>query len=240
MKCWSQGELDKCRKQVAFLLDQGWIGSAEAYAGWQLAEHGQTRRRSRRAQSSHAVRVDNRAGPGRGPALAPTGRAPTEWFAEAQRPPSVVRRRARVPRGAGMGDPLRDLSSDGLLGGLFALRFAPSGWLGSPAPGRSDRFRRAGPGPRDRGCRRMVESEFPASADAHPCGPISLSRRPVSSHSISPGHPRIQKLHSRALISPNPSLHAKFQVPCVVKQDTATRIRSKFVPPTPSISESAV
>ena len=25
MKRWSQGELDECRKQVAFLLDQGWI-----------------------------------------------------------------------------------------------------------------------------------------------------------------------------------------------------------------------
>ena len=25
MKRWSQGELDDCRKQVAFLLNQGWI-----------------------------------------------------------------------------------------------------------------------------------------------------------------------------------------------------------------------
>ena len=25
IKRWSQGELDECRKQVAFLLDQGWI-----------------------------------------------------------------------------------------------------------------------------------------------------------------------------------------------------------------------
>jgi hypothetical protein len=25
MKRWSKGELDECRKQVAFLLDQGWI-----------------------------------------------------------------------------------------------------------------------------------------------------------------------------------------------------------------------
>ena len=26
MKRWSQGEFDVCRKQVAFLLDQGWPG----------------------------------------------------------------------------------------------------------------------------------------------------------------------------------------------------------------------
>ena len=28
MKRWSQGELEKCRKQVAFLLEQGWIVSS--------------------------------------------------------------------------------------------------------------------------------------------------------------------------------------------------------------------
>ena len=30
MKRWSQGELDECRKQVAFLLDQGWIVPSRA------------------------------------------------------------------------------------------------------------------------------------------------------------------------------------------------------------------
>ena len=30
MKRWSQGELDECRKQVAFLLDQGWIVPSSA------------------------------------------------------------------------------------------------------------------------------------------------------------------------------------------------------------------
>jgi hypothetical protein len=30
MKRWSQGELDKCSKQVAFLLDQGWIVPSSA------------------------------------------------------------------------------------------------------------------------------------------------------------------------------------------------------------------
>ena len=29
-KRWSQGELDECRKQVAFLLDQGWIVPSSA------------------------------------------------------------------------------------------------------------------------------------------------------------------------------------------------------------------
>ena len=30
MKRWSQGELDECRKQIAFLLDQGWIVPSSA------------------------------------------------------------------------------------------------------------------------------------------------------------------------------------------------------------------
>jgi hypothetical protein len=30
MKRWSQGELDECRKQVAFLIDQGWIVTSSA------------------------------------------------------------------------------------------------------------------------------------------------------------------------------------------------------------------
>jgi hypothetical protein len=30
MKRWSQGELDECRKQVAFLIDQGWIVPSSA------------------------------------------------------------------------------------------------------------------------------------------------------------------------------------------------------------------
>jgi hypothetical protein len=30
MKRWSQGELDECRKQVAFLLDMGWIVPSSA------------------------------------------------------------------------------------------------------------------------------------------------------------------------------------------------------------------